>query len=126
MLYKMIYFSSYKYAFSNFRFLPFYEHFRRLRGKYAFKLKNKVHYVNQLIEPDLMMYIHMIFSKKPLHSTYLFKTFFSLLTLSTAFCKKLVGREKYFLVFAIPKFSIIEIINTKFRLKLNKPCSTCF
>ena len=68
MLYKMIYFSSHKFAFSNLRFLPFYEHFRQLREKYAFKLKNKAHYVNQLIEADLMMYIHMTFSKKN-HST---------------------------------------------------------
>ena len=57
MLYKMIYFSSHKFAFSNLRFLPFYEHFRQLREKYEFKLKNKVHHVNQLIEADLMMYI---------------------------------------------------------------------
>ena len=54
------------------------------------QIKNKVHHVNQLIEPDLMMYIHMAFSKKttpptPLHSTELFKIFFSLRTLSTAF-----------------------------------------
>ena len=43
---KMIYFSSHKFAFSNLRFSPFYEHFRQLRGKYVFKLKNKVHHVN--------------------------------------------------------------------------------
>ena len=41
MLYKMIYFSSYKFAFSNLRFSQFYEHFRQLREKYAFKLKIK-------------------------------------------------------------------------------------
>ena len=71
MLYKMIYFSSHKFAFSNLRFSPFYEHFCQLREKYAMKSKNKVHHVNQLIEADLMMYIHMTFSKKntPLHST---------------------------------------------------------
>ena len=73
MLYKMIYFSSHKFAFSNLRFSPFYEHFRQLREKYAFKLKGKVHHFNQLIEADLMMYIHMTFSKKnhstPLHYT---------------------------------------------------------
>ena len=39
MLYKMIYFSSHKFAFLNFRFSPFYEHFRQLREKYAYKLK---------------------------------------------------------------------------------------
>ena len=39
-----------------------------------------------------MMYIHMTFSKKkPLHSTELFKIFFSLLTLSTAFLQKASG-----------------------------------
>ena len=90
MLYKMIYFSSHKFALLNLRFSSFYEHFRQLREKYALKLKNKVHHVNQLIEADLMMWIHMTFSKKttPLHSTHstqLFKIFFSLLTLSTAF-----------------------------------------
>ena len=38
---KMIYFSGHKFAFSNLRFSPFYEHFRQLREKYAFKLKIK-------------------------------------------------------------------------------------
>ena len=41
MFYKMIYFSSHKFAFSNLRFSPFYEYFRQLREKYAFKLKIK-------------------------------------------------------------------------------------
>ena len=41
MLYKMIRFSSHKFAFSNLRFSQFYEHFRQLREKYAFKLKIK-------------------------------------------------------------------------------------
>ena len=48
ILYKMVYFSSHKFAFSNLRFSQFYEHFRQLREKYAFKLKNKVHHANQL------------------------------------------------------------------------------
>ena len=62
------YFSRIKFAFSNPRFSPFYEHYRQLREKYAFKLKNNVHHVNQLKEPDLMMYTHLPFSKKkPLH-----------------------------------------------------------
>ena len=78
MLYKMIYFSSHKFAFLNLRFLPFYEHFRQLREKICDEIKNKVHHVNQLIEADLMMYIHMTFSKKnhstPLHSTPLHST----------------------------------------------------
>ena len=34
-------FSSHKFAFSNLRFSPFYEHFCQLREKYAFKLKIK-------------------------------------------------------------------------------------
>ena len=41
MLYKMIYFSSHKFAFSNLRFSPFYERFRQLREKYRFKLNIK-------------------------------------------------------------------------------------
>ena len=41
LLYKMIYFSSHKFVFSNLRFSPFYEHFHQLREKYAFKLKIK-------------------------------------------------------------------------------------
>ena len=40
-LLKSKYFSSHKFAFSNLRFSPFYEHFRQLREKYAFKLKIK-------------------------------------------------------------------------------------
>ena len=63
MIYKMIYFSIHKFAFSNPRFSPFYEHFCQLREKYAFKLKIK-YTVNQLKETDLMMYTHMPFSKK--------------------------------------------------------------
>ena len=41
MLFKMIYFSSHEFAFSNLRFSPFYEHFRQLCKKYVFKLKIK-------------------------------------------------------------------------------------
>ena len=62
MVYKMIYFSNHKLAFLNLRFSLFYEHFRQLREKCAFKIKNKVHHVNQLIDADLMMCIHMTFS----------------------------------------------------------------
>ena len=68
MLYKMIYFTSHKFAFSNLRFSSFYKHFRQLHEKYALKLKNEVHHVNKLIEPDLMMCIHITFSKSN-HST---------------------------------------------------------
>ena len=41
MLYKMIYFLSHKFIFSNLHFSPFYGRFRQLRKKYAFKLKIK-------------------------------------------------------------------------------------
>ena len=61
MPYKMIYFLSHKFAFSNLRFLRFYEHFRKLREKYALKLKIKYIHDNQLTEPDLMMYIYITF-----------------------------------------------------------------
>ena len=103
----MIYFSSHKFAFSNLRFSPFYEHFRQLRDE----IKNKVHHVNQLIEADLMMYIHMTFSKKN-HSTELFKIFFSLLTLSTAFLQKASGPGKntlqvQLMIFNFPNLSFI-------------------
>ena len=101
MLYKMIYFSSNKSAFSNLRFSPFYERIRQLREKYAFKLKTKCIMLISSLSPDLMMYIHMNFSKKPLHSTYLFKIFFSLLTLSTAFLQKASGPGKNKLKFYI-------------------------
>ena len=37
----MTYFSIHKFAFSNLRFSPFYEHFRQLREKYAIKWKIK-------------------------------------------------------------------------------------
>ena len=65
-----------------------------------------------------MMYIHMTFSKKnhSTHSTELFKIFFSLLTLSTAFfCKKLVGREKiklfvHLVTFALPSLVFMNIL----------------
>ena len=41
-----------------------------------------------------MMYVHMTFSLHSTHSTYLFKIFFSLLTLSTAFLQKTSGPGK--------------------------------
>ena len=69
----MIYFSSHKFAFLNLRFSPVYELYSSLTREICVQIKNKVHHVNQLIEADLMMYIHMTFSKKttPLHSTSL-------------------------------------------------------
>ena len=51
MLYKMIYFSSHKFAFTNLRFSSFYEHFRQLREKYAFKLKIKYIMLISLLSP---------------------------------------------------------------------------
>ena len=91
MLYKVIYFSSHKFMFSNICFLPFYEHFRQLRKKFAFKLKIK--YIMLISSLSLIWWCTYIwlFLKKPLytlHSTYLFKIFFLLLTLSTAFFAK--------------------------------------
>ena len=70
MLYKMIYFSSHKSAFSNLRFSPFSSITREI----CVQIKIKVYHVNQLIEADLMMYIHKTFSKKnnstPLHTLH--------------------------------------------------------
>ena len=47
--------------------------FSSITREICVQIENKVHHVNQLIEPDQMMYIHMAFSKKkplhPLHST---------------------------------------------------------
>ena len=109
----MIYFSSHKFAFSNLRFFAILRTFSSITREICVQIKNKVHHVNQLIEPDLMMYIHMAFSTPlhplhsthstpptpptplhPLHSTELFKIFFSLLTLSTAFLQKACGPGK--------------------------------
>ena len=91
MLYKMIHFSSHKFMFSNLRFSPFYEHFRQLREKYAFKLKMKYIMLISSLSPIWWCTYIWLSLKKPLHSThsthstYLFKIFFSLLNLSTAF-----------------------------------------
>ena len=57
-------------------------------------MKTKAQYDDQLIEHDLMTNIHTTFIQN-IHSTKLFKIFFSpLLTLSTVFRKKQVGQEK--------------------------------
>ena len=94
MLYKMIYFSS---VFKS-PFFAILRTFSTITREICVQIKDKVHHVNQLIEAALMMYIHMTFSKKnhsiPLHSTELFKIFFSLLTLSTAFLQKAIGPGK--------------------------------
>ena len=91
----MIYFSSHKFAFSNLRFSPFYEHFRQLREKYAFKLKIKyIMLIRSLRRIWWCTFIWLFLKKIPLHSTYLFKIFFSLLTLSTAFLQKASGPGK--------------------------------
>ena len=97
MLYKMIYFSIHKFAFSNLRFLPFYEHFRQLREKYAFKLKIKYIMLISSLSPIWWGTYIWFFLKKPLHplhSTELFKIFCSLLTLFTAFLQKACGPGK--------------------------------
>ena len=89
----MICCSSHKFAFSNLHFSPFYEHFSQLREKYAFKLKRKYIMLISPLSPIWWCKIHNTFSKKfhSTHSTYLFKIFFSLLTLSTAFLQKASG-----------------------------------
>ena len=69
MLYKMIYFSSYKFAFSNLRFSQFYEHFRQLREKYAFKLKIKYIMLISSLSPIWWCIYIWLFLKKPLHWT---------------------------------------------------------
>ena len=87
----MIHFSSHKFAFSNFHSSPFCEHFRQLREKYAFKLKIRYIMLISSLSPIWWCTHICLFLKKPLHSThstYLFKIFFSLLTLSTAFLQK--------------------------------------
>ena len=54
-----------------------------------------------------MMYIHMTFSKKN-HCTELFKIFFSLLTLSTAFLQKASGPGKNQFLLIISKLTILD------------------
>ena len=73
--------------FSNLRFCAILRTFSSITREICVQNKNKVHHINQLIEPDLMMYIHMTFSKKT-------PPFFSLLTLSTAFLQKASGPGK--------------------------------
>ena len=96
MFYKMIYFSSHKFTFSNLRFSSFYEHFRQLREKYAFKLKIKFIMLISSLSP--ICCIHITFSKSD-HSTPrtpLTDSKYSscCLPFPLLFCKKLVGREK--------------------------------
>ena len=70
MLYKMIYFSSHKFAFSNLRFSSFYEHFRQLREKYAFKLKIRYMLISSLSPIWWCAYISLFLKvTTPLHST---------------------------------------------------------
>ena len=64
--------------------------FSSIAREICVQIENKVHHVNQLIEPDQMMYIQMAFKK----TTPVFKIFFSLLTLSTAFLQKDCGPGK--------------------------------
>ena len=104
-----------QFAFSNLRFCAILRTFSSIMRELWVQIKNKVHHVNQLIEPDLMMYIDMTFSEKnhsthsthstysthsthSIHSTYLFKIFFSLLTLSTAFLQEASGPGKNHLI----------------------------
>ena len=105
MLYKMIYFSSHKFAFSNLRFSPFYEHFRQLREKHAFKLKIKYIMLISLLRRIWWCTFIWLFLKKN-HSTCLFKIFFSLLTLSTAFLQKASGPGKNIIIHSMLNLSI--------------------
>ena len=68
MLYKMIHFSSHKFAFFKCPFFAILRTFSSITREIWVQIKNKVHHVNQLIKPDQMMYIHMTFSKE-IHST---------------------------------------------------------
>ena len=72
MLYKMIYFSSHKFAFSNLRFSPFYEHFRQLREKYEFKLKIKyIMLISSLRQIWWCTYIRLFLKKStPLYTLH--------------------------------------------------------
>ena len=63
----MIYFSSHKFAFSNLRFSPFYEHFRQLREKYTFKLRIKYIMVISSLSPIWWCTYISLFPKKPLY-----------------------------------------------------------
>ena len=70
----MIYFSSHKFAFSNLRFSQFYEHFRQLREKYAYKLKIKYIMLISSLSPIWWCTYIWLFLKKttpptPLHWT---------------------------------------------------------
>ena len=77
-----------------------------------------------------MMYIHMTFSKKktlhstPLHSTHsteLFKIFFSLLTLSTAFLQKASGPGKnHYMARAKFEVNIIDHKHNTIKCKLSE------
>ena len=93
MPYKMIYFLSHKFAF--FAILRTCSSITR---EICVQIKNKVHHVNHIIEPNLMLYTYTTFAQEnhfiPFHSTYLFKIFFSLLTISTAFLQKASGQGK--------------------------------
>ena len=75
---------------------PFLRHFSQLREKYAFKLKIKYIMLISSLSPIWWCTYIWLFLKKttPLYSTYLFKIFFLLLTLSTAFLQKASGPGK--------------------------------
>ena len=71
-VYKMTYFSSHQFAFSNLHFCAILRTFSSITREICVQIeKNKVHHVNQLIEPDLMIYIYMTFPKKTLRPLHL-------------------------------------------------------
>ena len=98
MLYRMIYFSSHKFAFSNPRFSPFYENFLQLLEKYALKLKIKYTMLISSKSPIWWCAHICIFLKKPFHPLHALHLPIQNILLAvnpfhSFFCKKLVGRE---------------------------------
>ena len=68
MRYKMIYFLSHKFTSKNLPFSPFYEHFRQLREKYAFKLLIKYIMIISSLSSFWWCAYLQIFFKKPTHT----------------------------------------------------------
>ena len=65
MCYKMIYFLSHKFTSKNLRFSPFYEHFRQLREKCAFKLLIKyIMIISSVSSFWWCAYLQMFFKKQ--------------------------------------------------------------
>ena len=100
--------------------------FSSITREICVQIKNTVHHDNQLSDLDLMMYIQLhitfikIFHTTLLHTTELFKIFFSLLTLSTAFLQKAGGPGKiYYNVPSLTDTTIIRQCSLFYNLKIN-------